>query len=111
MALFASRLESEILAEVPHRQYVFTIPKLLRLHFRFDRQLLGLLSNCAYHSVLEMMQTVVADQAAGDLNDPAQRCCVAGLSDATCTTAAVALVPHCLPGIAPLFFTAAMRPA
>jgi hypothetical protein len=42
VALFASRLESEILAEVPHRQYVFTIPKLLRLHFRFDRQLLGL---------------------------------------------------------------------
>jgi transposase len=57
-------VESEILAEVPHRQYVFTIPKLLRLHFRFDRQLLGLLSNCAYHSVLEMMQTVVADPAA-----------------------------------------------
>jgi hypothetical protein len=28
-------------AEVPHRQFVFTIPKRLRLYFRFDRRLLG----------------------------------------------------------------------
>ncbi len=47
VALLASRLETEVLAEVPHRQFVFTIPKLLRLQFRFDRRLLGLLSSCA----------------------------------------------------------------
>ena len=58
------RLESEVLAPVPHRQYVFTIPKLLRLHFRFDRRLLGLLSACAYQSILEMMQAVVSEPGA-----------------------------------------------
>jgi hypothetical protein len=64
VALFASRLESKVLAGVPHRQYVFTIPKLLRLHFRFDRRLLGLLSACAYQSVLEMMRAVVCEPRA-----------------------------------------------
>jgi hypothetical protein len=33
---------------VPHRQYVFTIPKILRVYFRNDRRLLGKLSQCAY---------------------------------------------------------------
>jgi hypothetical protein len=36
VALFASQLQEEVLVEVPHRQYVFTIHKLLRQHFRFD---------------------------------------------------------------------------
>jgi hypothetical protein len=30
-----------VCAEVPHRQFVFTIPKRLRLYFRFERRLLG----------------------------------------------------------------------
>jgi Transposase zinc-binding domain len=64
VALFVSRLESEILAPVPHRQYVFTIPKLLRLRFRFDCRLLGLLSACAYQSILEMMRAVVCEPGA-----------------------------------------------
>ena len=64
VALFASRLESEVLAPVPHRQYVFTIPKLLRLHFRFDRRLLGLLSACAYQSILELMRAIVSEPGA-----------------------------------------------
>ena len=33
---------------VAHRQVVFTIPKRLRLHARFDRKLLGKLSSCAW---------------------------------------------------------------
>jgi hypothetical protein len=61
VALFSTRLETEILADVPHRQYVFTIPKLLRLHFRFDRRLLGLLSGCAWRAVLQMMRAVIAE--------------------------------------------------
>ena len=67
VAAFASWLESDVLEPVPHRQYVFTIPKLLRLHFpvtgmchRFDRRLLGLLSACACQSILEMMRAVVS---------------------------------------------------
>jgi hypothetical protein len=33
---------------VAHRQVVFTIPKRLRVHARFDRKLLGKLSSCAW---------------------------------------------------------------
>ncbi len=33
---------------VAHRQVVFTIPKRLRVHARFDRELLGKLSSCAW---------------------------------------------------------------
>jgi hypothetical protein len=34
-------------AEVPHRQFVFTISKRLRIYFRFDRRLLGELCRAA----------------------------------------------------------------
>jgi ribosomal protein S27E len=38
----------EVCAPVAHRQVVLTIPKRLRLHTRFDRQLLGKLCTCAW---------------------------------------------------------------
>ena len=63
VAAFADWLAAEVLADVPHRQYV-TIPKLLRQHFRFDRKLLGLLSSCAYDAVREMMLSVADDPRA-----------------------------------------------
>jgi Transposase zinc-binding domain len=37
----ASWVAEHVCAEVPHRQFVFTIPKLLRIYFRFERRLLG----------------------------------------------------------------------
>ncbi|HNU83997.1 MAG TPA: transposase [Thermoanaerobaculia bacterium] len=42
---------AELLAEVPHRQVVFTIPKRLRIYFRFDRKLLGELPGCAWRAI------------------------------------------------------------
>ena len=42
---------SELLAEVPHRQVVFTVPKRLRIFFRFDRKLLGELPACAWRAL------------------------------------------------------------
>ncbi len=42
---------SELLAEVPHRQVVFTVPKRLRIFFRFDRKLLGELPGCAWRAL------------------------------------------------------------
>ena len=50
-ALFAERLEGEILAPVPHRHVVFTIPKALRRLFERERTLLGLLPRCAFRAV------------------------------------------------------------
>ena len=39
----------EVCSSVAHRQVVFTIPKRLRMHTRFDRKLLGKLSSCAWN--------------------------------------------------------------
>jgi len=43
---------AHVCAEVPHRQFVFTIPKRLRLYFRFERRLLGELCRAAAHTVI-----------------------------------------------------------
>ncbi|MHC4588814.1 MAG: hypothetical protein ACYTAQ_05625 [Planctomycetota bacterium] len=37
-----------------HRQFVFTVPKRLRIFFRFDRRLLGELPRLAWQTVLEV---------------------------------------------------------
>jgi hypothetical protein len=34
-------MREELLLDVPHRQVVFTIPKMLRIFFRYNRRLLG----------------------------------------------------------------------
>jgi hypothetical protein len=41
----------DVCAPVAHRQVVFTIPKRLRIHARFDRELLGKLSSCAWNCI------------------------------------------------------------
>ena len=43
-----SGAREEVCLPVAHRQVVFTIPKRLRVHARFDRKLLGKLSSCAW---------------------------------------------------------------
>ena len=49
--LLAHRLNEEVLADVPHRQWVFTIPRRLRAYFRYDRSLLGKLCHEAWETV------------------------------------------------------------
>lgn len=49
-ALLAEKLTGEILLPVPHRHYVFTIPRVLRGLFERERRLLGLLSRAAYEA-------------------------------------------------------------
>jgi len=44
-------VSQEVCAAVPHRQFVFTIPKRLRIYFRFDRRLLGELCRAAWQVV------------------------------------------------------------
>jgi len=55
-ALFAEKMESEILAPVPHRHVVFTVPKALRGLFERERKLLGLLPRCAFRAVRLLYQ-------------------------------------------------------
>ncbi len=54
--ILGHRLLDEVLSEVPHRQWVFTIPKRLRVYFRFTRSLLGDLCRTAYETVREVLQ-------------------------------------------------------
>ena len=42
-----SYIARDVCEAVPHRQFVFTIPKRLRLFFRFDHKLLGELPRLA----------------------------------------------------------------
>ena len=39
--LFAEHVEEDVLGEVPIRRYFVTIPKMLRLCFKYGRKLLG----------------------------------------------------------------------
>ncbi|MBM3881032.1 MAG: transposase [Verrucomicrobia bacterium] len=48
----AGWVAEHICAEVPHRQFVFTIPKRLRIYFRFERRLLGELCRAAARTVI-----------------------------------------------------------
>jgi len=54
----------EVLAPVPHRQFVFTIPKMLRVYFRRDRRLLGKLSQCAAEALKTLFRAACKDPAA-----------------------------------------------
>jgi ribosomal protein S27E len=61
---FGEWLCTEVLKYVPHRQWVFSIPKRLRIYFMFDRSLLTKLSRCAWKVLnLCLTQAVPYDDA------------------------------------------------
>ena len=56
---------SQVLKSVPHRQWVFSLPKRLRIYFLFDRKLLAKLSRCAWKVLSAYLkQPVPFDEAA-----------------------------------------------
>ena len=57
--VMAEHIARDLCAPVPHRQFVFTIPKRLRIFFRFDRRLLGELPRLAWQTVLEVYRAVL----------------------------------------------------
>jgi ribosomal protein S27E len=58
-AIFSELLHNQILADVPHAQWVFSIPKMLRPYFLYHRELLGDMARIAYDTVREMMSAAV----------------------------------------------------
>ena len=76
VAAFVEWVTEEVLESVDHRQYVWTIPRVLRPAFRKDRKLLGALSRCAWTSLRQYTEAtlgkgsvpgaVVAIQTYGD---------------------------------------------
>jgi hypothetical protein len=64
LLVWSEWIEEEILDEVPHRQYVFTLPKRLRPWFLHERRLLGLLSRVAYETLREFLSATLDEPAA-----------------------------------------------
>jgi len=54
-----SSIAQSICQPVPHRQSVWTIPKRLRIFFRFDRGLLGGLARAAWETIVEVFRFVL----------------------------------------------------
>jgi len=74
--LFAEHLTNEVLLNLPHRQFVFTMPKALRPFFRHDRRLFAEVSRLIYEILREFYHEaagrplltgmVIAHQTFGD---------------------------------------------
>ena len=58
---FGEYLVEDVLRKIPHRQWVFSIPKRLRIFFKFDRKLLAKLSKCAWNVLSEYLKKRVDD--------------------------------------------------
>jgi hypothetical protein len=56
---FGEWLCSQVLKKVPHRHFVFSLPKILRRYFLYDRDLLSDLSRCAWESLKLFLREAV----------------------------------------------------
>ena len=61
---FGEWLCQEVIKSVPHRHFVFSIPKILRRYFLYDRRLLSELSKCAWESLKVFFQDIVHEEDA-----------------------------------------------
>jgi hypothetical protein len=55
-------MRETLLLDVPHRQVVFTIPKMLRIFFKYNRRLLGELCRCALRSLIRYFEIVTSSE-------------------------------------------------
>jgi hypothetical protein len=58
----AAFLQDEVVEDVGHAQWVFTLPKMLRVYFLHHRELLGALSLAAYQTVKELMVAAAGEK-------------------------------------------------
>ena len=59
---FGEWLCMDVLKKIPHRHFIFSIPKILRRYFLYDRKLLPTLSRCAWESLKVFMQQAVPEK-------------------------------------------------
>ena len=52
-------LTEHILEKVPHRQIVFSLPKITRKAFLYNRELLPKLAHCGWETILEVFQAAL----------------------------------------------------
>ena len=51
-------MREELILDAPHRQVVFTIPKMLRIYFKYNRSLLSGLCLCGKEALLKYFKAV-----------------------------------------------------
>ena len=61
---FGEWLCEEVLKAVPHRHFIFSIPKMLRRYFLYDRRLLSDLSRCGWESLKVFFHEAVPEENA-----------------------------------------------
>ena len=76
--LFAEHVE-EVLGQVPIRQYVVTIPKMLRLAFKYERKFLGELSRCFYESIKEIFLAAAPEAGCSPTGEQAHPAMIASI--------------------------------
>ncbi len=60
-AAFAAFLSDEVLEDVAHDQWVFSLPKMIRPYFIYHRELLGALARASYETVSELMAALLPE--------------------------------------------------
>jgi ribosomal protein S27E len=55
-------MREELLLDVPHRQVVFTIPRMLRIFFKYNRRLLGELCRLALRSLTRYFEVTTGSE-------------------------------------------------
>jgi len=61
---FGEWICEEVLKAVPHRHFIFSIPKILRRYFLYNRSLLSELSRCGWESLKVFFQDTVPEKDA-----------------------------------------------
>jgi hypothetical protein len=61
---FKEWLCQEVLKAIPHRHFIFSIPKILRRYFLYDRKLLSELSRSAWETLKVFFQETVSEGGA-----------------------------------------------
>lgn len=74
---FGYHLRKTVLYSVPHRQYVFSIPKILRRFLLYDRKLLVKLSHCAAKNLTKFLKITLGGKAGHTRNNS----CASALGD------------------------------
>ena len=64
MVEYSEWLLGNVLKEVPHRQWIFSIPKRLRTYFLYDRKLLSKLSKCGWNVIRAYHKSAALDDNA-----------------------------------------------
>jgi hypothetical protein len=63
--LYAEYLSEDLLLDLPHRQFVFTIPKILRPYFKSDKRLFGEVSRLIFSLLSEFFSLAAGQELPG----------------------------------------------